>query len=180
MTTLIHALHSRHALTVWLAAPRTPAALLVLAGTFALAAALFAEHVMGLVPCELCYWSRYAYAAAIGLLMPAMFLKGRPRARAGVLALGGLAFLVGTGISIFHMGVEYHWWQGLTACTGATTGATSIEDLRAAILAAPVARCDQVAWAPLGVSITLWNSLASLGLAVFAAAAARSTAASRV
>ena len=158
-----------------LAHPWVPAAL-VIVGTGALVAAFAAEHWGGLPPCELCLWQRWAYAAAIGLLMPGMFVKDRPRARALILGMGAVAFLAGAGIAFFHAGVEQGWWQGLTGCTNAAAGATSVEDLLRQLEAAPIARCDEIPWSFLGLSMAGWNVPAMLGLAAIAALAARATA----
>ncbi len=51
--------------------------------------------------------------------------------------------------------------------------ARTIEELRAQILAAPVVRCDVVPWSLFGVSMAGYNVLASLGLAVASAIAAK-------
>lgn len=159
-----------------LAAPRLAPALLIGACLAALGTALFAQYVGGLPPCELCIWQRWAYAAAIGLLLPGLFMTGRAGPRAAVLALGGLAFLAGAGISVFHAGVEQGWWQGLAGCSASFTNTGSLEDLKAQILAAPIAKCDEIPWSLFGLSIAGWNALASLALALVAFAAAGITA----
>ncbi len=155
-----------------LASPRVPAAL-VIAGTGALVVAFASQHWGGLAPCELCLWQRWAYAAAIGALMPGMFVKDRPGARAVILVLGALAFLAGAGIAFFHAGVEQGWWTGLTACANPAAGATSVDDLLRQLEAAPIARCDEIPWSFLGLSMAGWNVLAMLGLAAISAVAAR-------
>lgn len=155
-----------------LSAPRLPVLGLMAAAVTALAAALVAEHVFGLAPCQYCWWQRYAFAAAIGVLLPGLLFGRKPAARGVVLGLGAAAFLAGAGIALFHAGVEQHWWQGVTACSAAGTAAGSLDDLRAAILAAPVVRCDEIAWSLLGLSMAGWNVLYSGGLALVAGAAA--------
>jgi disulfide bond formation protein DsbB len=91
-----------------------------------------------------------------------------------MLALSALAFLVGTGIGVFHVGVEQHWWEGTAACTGsvATGGAKTVEALRQQILSSDVVRCDRVPWSLFGVSLAGYNVLISLALELFAAWAA--------
>lgn len=51
--------------------------------------------------------------------------------------------------------------------------ARTIEELRAQILAAPVVRCDEVPWSLFAISMAGYNVLASLGLFVASAIAAR-------
>ncbi len=90
--------------------------------------------------------------------------------------LGGLcavAFVINAGVATFHVGVEQQWWQGTEACGAAGTTARTIEELRAQIFAAPIVRCDVVPWSLFGISMAGYNVLASLGLAVASAIAAR-------
>lgn len=167
-------------MTSLLSAPRVAPALLIGACAAALGTALFAQYVGGLPPCELCIWQRWAYAAAIGLLVPGLFLGAdRPGARTLVLTLGGVAFLAGAGISLFHVGVEQGWWEWASACTATFNPNASLDELRAQILGAPVAKCNEVAWSMLGLSIAGWNVLASLALAGLALVAAMATARAR-
>jgi disulfide bond formation protein DsbB len=91
---------------------------------------------------------------------------------AALLAASGVALLVGAGIAAFHVGVEQHWWAGTAGC-GVTSAATSLEELRAQVLAAPVTRCDEVPWALFGISMAGYNTVIALALSVFAFAAAR-------
>jgi len=74
--------------------------------------------------------------------------------------------VVGAGLGGYHAGVEWGFWAGPTACAGgAGVGGQSAEALLAQIMAAPVVRCDEVAWSLLGLSMAGWNALASAGLA---------------
>ena len=78
-------------------------------------------------------------------------------------------------IGVYHAGVEWHWWQGVTACTqtAAVTGATADERL-AALMRAPIVRCDLAQWRLAGVSLAGWNALVSLvGAAVIVGLAER-------
>jgi len=160
------------------AAPRLPAALLVLAALTALGIAFASQYWGGLNPCDMCWWQRYAYMVAIVPLLPSAFLRLTPVQRRVCLLLGGLVFLVGAGLSLFHAGVEQKWWEGFTACT-TPISAGGLDDLRAAILAAPVVRCDEIPWSLFGISIAGFSAIASLMLALFAVKAAFSTEAAR-
>lgn len=145
--------------------------LIVLAGSAGLlGGALAFQHVGGLAPCELCIWQRWAHGAALAGALIAL-VAPRALARLGlVLAVAGL--LAGVGIAVFHAGVEQQWWQGLAACGGGTS-AGSAEDLLRAIEAAPIVRCDEIAWTFLGLSMAVWNALISAALATLAVVAAR-------
>ena len=137
--------------------------LLLLASIAVLGTALASQYVGGLQPCVLCVYQRFPYVAVIVIAAAALFLPTGPRAAA--LGLAGLALLTGTGIAVFHVGVEQHWWQGTAEC-GSAVAADSLEALRAQVLAAPVVRCDEVPWSLFGISMAGYNALVSLGLGV--------------
>jgi disulfide bond formation protein DsbB len=140
--------------------------------------ALFFQYVVGLAPCVLCIWQRWPHVAVVVLGAAALGLARRAGARAAALALAGIALLVGAGIGAFHVGVEQRWWAGTSECGGAV-GAGSVDALRAQILAAPVVRCDEVAWSLFGISMAGYNVLISLALAAVAFLAARAALVSR-
>jgi disulfide bond formation protein DsbB len=119
-----------------------------------LGGAYLGQYGFGLYPCEMCWWQRYAHFAALGLAVVALLL---PRGR-WLVALAALAIAVSAAIGAFHAGVEYHWWQGLTACS---TTAASGGDPLAAIMNAPLIRCDQAQWQLFGISLAGWNFLFS-------------------
>ena len=125
-----------------------------------LGGALGSQYLGGLYPCEMCYWQRWPHGAAILLAIAAFLLPGRARLLS---ALAALAIAVSGAIGVFHAGVEYGWWQGLTRCTAG--GALSLDDL----LNVPLVRCDQVQWSLLGISMAGWNAILSLGSAALIA-----------
>ena len=119
-----------------------------------LAGAYIGQYVFDLYPCEMCWWQRWPHFAAVGLaLVSAVASPRRPW-----IALAALAILVSGAIGGFHAGVEYGWWEGLTACsTPATGGGDPLE----AIMNAPLVRCDEVQWSLAGISLAGWNFLVS-------------------
>lgn len=144
--------------------------ILALAGSAALLAGAFAfQYLGGLAPCHLCLWQRWPHAAAVVIGLVALVLPGRV-----LPLLGGAAALTTAGIGLYHTGIERLWWQGPTTCTSGPIGGLSSEDLLNQILAAPVVRCDEVAWSMAGLSMASWNAVLSLVLAlVWVAAATR-------
>ena len=146
-----------------------PAALA--AGSLAALAAAFAfQHLGGLEPCPLCIWQRWPHVATV--LLAALSLGFRGSAAAAFLGLAGLAALAGAGLAGYHVGVEQQWWPGLEACAGGPPAQT-VAELRERLLNTAPARCDEVAWSFLGLSMAAWNGLLSLGLAGLAAGALR-------
>lgn len=129
----------------------TPAALL--------GGAYISQYGFGLYPCQMCWWQRYAHFVA---LLAAILAFVSPRAWL-LTGLAGLAILTSGMIGLFHAGVEYGWWQGLTACTAnAATGGDPLQ----AILNAPLVRCDVAPWTLFGVSLAGFNFLFSTAAAL--------------
>jgi disulfide bond formation protein DsbB len=138
-----------------IAALAVPAALM--------AGALGSEYIGGLYPCEMCHWQRWPHEAAIGFAILAFFLK--PPARTFLVVLAAIAILISGAIGVFHAGVEYGWWEGLTACTN-TAASGSLAD----IMKAPMIRCDVPQWTMWGISLAGFNALFSIagGVAILA------------
>ncbi len=124
-----------------------------------LAGAYISQYGFGLPPCEMCWWQRYAHFAALALGFLAFVIPNRMLVwlAAAAIALAGL-------IGGFHAVVEYGWWQGVTACTASPFA--SGQDPLAAILAAPVIRCDVAPWSLFGISLAGWNFLFSIAAAL--------------
>lgn len=122
--------------------------------------ALGSQYVGGLHPCEMCYWQRWPHDAAIVL---ALFAFGTRVNKAShvLVALAALAIMVSGGIGLFHAGVEYGWWEGITTCSTTAAG-VSLEH----IMRAPVVRCDVPQWTLLGISLAGYNAIISLGAGV--------------
>lgn len=130
-----------------------------------LGGALFSQYVGGLYPCEMCMWQRWPHVAAIVLALDAIALRGRLPLSALFAALAGVAIAVSGAVGVFHAGVEYGWWKGITACT-ALAGGGSTQDVLDAIMAAPITRCDVAPWSLWGVSLAGFNAIFSLGAAL--------------
>ena len=73
-----------------------------------------------------------------------------------------LSLLVSAGLGLHHAGVEQHWWPGPAECTSGSSGAKSIEELKAMLMKEKVVQCDEIAWKFLGLSMAAWNGLVSL------------------
>lgn len=134
----------------------------------ALCVAWLAQYGFGLAPCHLCLLQRDAYWAAIALSALAIVLGPRSPWRRWAMALIGLAFVTGAGIALYHVGVEQTWWEGADSCVGGGLSGLTGADLEAAIMNAPVTRCDDVAFELFGISMAGYNGLLSLALAAFA------------
>ena len=128
-----------------------------------LAGAWGSQLIGHLYPCEMCHWQRWPHYAATALAALAFVVPGSGTRRILVL-LAAIAIAVSGAIGLFHAGVEYHWWQGITACTSTATGSGgSAADMLARIMHAPIIRCDVAQWTAFGISLAGFNAILSLG-----------------
>jgi disulfide bond formation protein DsbB len=149
----------------------TAALAITLVAAATLAGAWFFQLVLGLQPCPLCLEQRYAYYLMIPLGALTALAAAKDTSRAVVvagLALLAIAALGNTALATYHAGVEWHFWQGPTDCTGPIGNLGSAGDLLARLDTVKVVRCDEVQWKFLGLSLAGYNVLISLALAAIA------------
>jgi len=120
-----------------------------------MAGALGSQYIGGLHPCEMCEWQRWPHYAAIVLALLAFVARSQART---LTILAALAIVISGAIGVFHAGVEYGWWEGLTRCS--TVGGS--DDVLADIMSAPLVRCDEVQWSLFGISLAGFNAIISL------------------
>ena len=157
-------LHQNPALTAALAITAIAAA--------TLAGAWFMQLVLDIRPCPLCLEQRYAYYLLIPVAALTALAAAKDAPRAALLA--GLAILAvaslgNAGLATYHAGVEWHFWQGPTECTGAIGNLGSASNLLERLDTVKVVRCDEVQWKFLGLSLAGYNVLISLLMAALAA-----------
>lgn len=129
----------------------------------ALLAGAWGSQLIGhLYPCELCHWQRWPHYAAVIVAIGA-FVVPRPLV-VPLVALAAVLIAISGGIGVYHAGIEYHLWAGHSACTTIAdlSGGTAAERL-AAIMNAPMIRCDEAQWTFHGVSLAGFNAVLSLG-----------------
>lgn len=131
-----------------------------------LGGAYVAQYGFGLYPCEMCWWQRYPHFAALGLGLLA-FVAAPSRLW---VTLAGLAIIASGLIGGFHAGVEYHWWEGITACSKPAVAVDMLD-----FSTDKLVRCDAAPWTLFGISLAGFNFLISTigGAAVVALAAYR-------
>ena len=136
-------------------------ALALVVPAVALAVAFGSQYLGGLVPCEMCWWQRYAHMAALALALLALAVRGR-----ALVWLAALAIAVSGAIGVYHAGCELHYYKCLTQCTATVASGMSTDEFLKAIMRAPLVRCDDVQWSFLGISMAGWNAILSLGSAL--------------
>ena len=150
------------------AALRQPERIAMMLGGVSLAlitGALIFEYGWGFKPCDLCMWERWPHYLAIlvGLGAGTAVWRGHLSSRLGpFLALLALGLVAASGlISVYHAGVEWHWWAGPAGCTGnAFHYSGGALDLNSG---GPL--CDVAAWRLFGISLAGYNALISLAAA---------------
>ena len=159
-------------MTTLLDNPWRLAALATGAAALAFAAALVAQFGFDMRPCPLCLWQRYPYGPGVGLGLLGLALSGRAASIAWGLA--AISFLAGTGLAVFHSGVEFDWWEGLASCAAPVggTGLASAEALLEQLKQAPTVACSDRVPFFLGLTMANWNVLVTLGIAGALAVAA--------
>ena len=125
--------------------------------------ALVSQYGFGLHPCEMCYWQRWPHQAAIVLAILALVLRKNDGAMRALTLLAAIAIAISGLIGIFHAGVEYGWWEGLTTCSTSASGPVTLDD----IMAAPIIRCDVPQWTLGPISLAGFNAIFSIGAAAF-------------
>ena len=131
-----------------------------------LGGAYYFEHVVGLVPCDMCLWQRHPHMLAIlaGLLTIPLLVEPKV---ALVFALAAvMALFVTSGLGVYHAGVEQHWWQGPQNCTGRVPAGLTAEELKQYLMNARMVRCDEIPWKMWNISMAGWNAILSGTLAI--------------
>lgn len=129
------------------------------------------ERIGGLSPCPLCLLQREVLWTALAATLAAALSPGRFAA----------AFLIGAGGALFagallagsHAGAERDFWPGPALCSAGALEDAPRDLLRALALPAEAPACDEAPIRIAGLSLADLNALLSLGLGVFAFAAAQ-------
>ncbi|WP_339777885.1 disulfide bond formation protein B [uncultured Thalassospira sp.] len=145
----------------------TPALFLVLVSAGSLGFAFYAQYIQKLLPCLLCLYQRVPYYSVLGLALVSLLFLRQPGISRGLIYLCGLAFAIGAGIALYHVGVQELWWDGPEMCGGLQSGASNIADLKAQLLAQPIVRCDKIEWKLFGITMPTVNLFFSIAMAVF-------------
>jgi disulfide bond formation protein DsbB len=135
-----------------------------------LGGAYYFQYVEGLAPCDVCYWQRYPHMVVVAAGFIALLSFAWPRFAFVFSLVAITALFVTAGIGVYHVGVEFHLWQGPQACSGRIPPGLNAAELKRFLLSTRMVRCDQPAWSLFGVSMAGWNALLSGGLALLLAA----------
>lgn len=135
-----------------------------------LGGALWFQYGMGLAPCEMCHWQRWPHMVTIGSGLLALATLAWPRVALIFVLIAITALFTTAVIGIFHVGVEYRWWEGPQACSGNIPKGLTSEQLKKYLFGAKMVRCDETVWSLWGISMAGWNAILSGALALILAA----------
>ena len=149
------------------------AAALIFAISVATIGGAWTYEALGYLPCELCYKERIPYYGAFALapLASGLARTGRARLACGAFLLMSLLFVGDFALSLYHSGVEWKIFPGPSDCSGALSGAGSMEDFMKQLQTVKVVRCDEPALWVMGLTLANWNALITAALAWLAAMA---------
>ena len=131
-----------------------------------LGGAYYFQYVVGLAPCDLCLWQRYPHMVAILFGLITIPLLKDPKVALVFALIAIVALFITSGIGVFHVGVEQHWWAGPQECSGRIPAGLSNEELKKYLMGARMVRCDEAAWKMWNISMAGWNAILSGGLAL--------------
>jgi disulfide bond formation protein DsbB len=157
--------------------PLSAAAIIAIVGVVTMAAVYYVQYVMLLAPCPLCLEQRMAFYVSVPLAA-LLWLGASHGASKKVLFLGFLVIagfmLWNTGLAAYHAGVEWKFWQGPTDCSGNIDKIGTVGNMLNQLQRISLVRCDEAAIRILGISLSGYDALVSLFLAVVAAWGAKS------
>ena len=149
-----------------------------------LAIALYYEHVLEVVPCEICYYERIPYYLLLLLSCIAMFLTWsphkkrtkreteketnflKPQHQCALLCLAALLCVCGVGISLFHVSVEQHWIEHNCSVSNGVPLTDDMDEYYAMLEAVETPPCSVVQLSFLGISMSMWGVIYCFALFV--------------
>lgn len=128
---------------------------ILIVALISLSASLAAEYFFDKEPCDLCLFQRVPFLITGLFAITTLCLKSSSKQIPTIFMLCALTYLVGSGIAIYHVGVEKLWWS--SECSGNLSQNTTLEQLRASLLQKADKPCDDVNWTLFGISMATYN-----------------------
>ena len=133
--------------------------LIFLVSIFALVSAFFIEYVLGHQPCNLCILERFPYLLAMIIIL--FNYKFSQFEKFSILLLT-IIFLVGTILSLYHLGIEQGFIQESLVCDLKSGSNLLSKDEVLKQLQEKNVSCKDVTFKIFGLSLTSYNILISL------------------
>ena len=133
--------------------------LIFLISIIALTSAFFIEYILGHQPCNLCILERFPYLSAIIIIL--FNYKFAQFEKLSVLILT-IIFLVGTVLSLYHLGIEQGFIQESLVCDLKSGSNLLSKDEILKQLQEKNVSCKDVTFTIMGLSLTSYNILISM------------------
>lgn len=118
--------------------------------------AFYIDMILGFDPCILCLYQRIPYAVILLLsIIAIIFPKLEYKSLLGI----SFALIIGAGISIYHTGIEKHWWDPTSKCIASVKIGenTSYQDFLLQLNSMPIGDCSKPAFHILSLSLAEMN-----------------------
>ena len=126
--------------------------------------ALISEYVFEFTPCSLCLIQRYPHILVTITSVWLVFFRTH---NFFMYPLNTLVMVFSIILASYHVGVEQGIFQGPQSCSSSnlsTVSGKSAEALLKDILNTSVARCNEVTWTFISLSMASWNLIMSIAL----------------
>lgn len=144
----------------------TPRQTLLLLTAFAAtltASGFILEYGFGVLPCQMCWWQRYAHWAIFALSLLGLTLPAK-RASLCLVPLC-LVSLTGLSLAVWQFAAQHGWLPFPASCTSSAAQAlSSAQDLLANLNRVKIVPCDKETFKILGLSLASWNIPAMLAM----------------
>ena len=137
--------------------------LIFLVSIIALVSAFFIEYILGHQPCNLCILERFPYLIAIIIIL---FNYKFSQFEKFFILLLTIIFLIGTILSLYHLGIEQGFVQESLVCELKSGSNLLSKDEILKQLQQKNVNCKDVTFKIFGLSLTSYNILMSLLISV--------------
>ncbi|MBI1308405.1 MAG: disulfide bond formation protein B [Proteobacteria bacterium] len=158
----------------YLTCPRTLFLLLAVFALALLTSGFIMQYGFGVLPCQMCWWQRYAHMAIAAGALLGLVPSASTRLSDYRLPMTGTAFtlilaasLAGFAVAAWQYAAQHNmlpWPQGCTSSTDPTLAAA--DALLAAMQNTRIVPCDKETFRLLGLSLAGWNLPAMLAATV--------------
>ena len=133
------------------------AIIVLLISSIASIAALIAQYLFNILPCQMCLYQRYPYYFIILFSIIYIITKKIPLVL--YYWINSFAFAIGLFFSIWHVGIEQKILKGPSGCSGFLKKTNSIDDLKNQILSQDIISCADTTWYMFGFSAATINAI---------------------
>ena len=130
---------------------------ILIVSLFAITAALVAEYIFNILPCQMCLYQRYPYYFIIFFTLIFILIKKIPLIF--YYWINACALAIGLFYATWHVGIENKILPGLSGCKNVINKSLSTNELKKQIIEQNIITCDEVTWSFLGFSAATYNAI---------------------